>query len=59
MNYKIAICDDNISQAEYLSTYVRAWLSKTGNLAIIKIFPSAEAFLFEYAEDKDLSLIHI
>ncbi len=57
MNYKIAICDDNISQAEYLSTYVHAWLSKTGNLAIIKIFPSAEAFLFEYAEDKDYDIL--
>lgn len=57
MDYKIAICDDEIAQAEYLFTCVRSWLSKSGNSAVINTFPSAESFLFEYVEDKSYDIL--
>lgn len=53
--YKIAICDDSQADAEYLTTLVKEWAKN--RLAIIKSFPSAEAFLFNYAEEKDFDIL--
>ena len=50
MAYKIAICDDSVRDVEYLLSIVKNW-SKNNSIPIqTECFPSAEAFLFNYAE---------
>lgn len=54
-NYKIAICDDDPADTAYVSALVREW---AGNAAVqTETFPSAEAFLFHYAEDKSFDIL--
>ncbi|MGZ9585482.1 LytR/AlgR family response regulator transcription factor [Paenibacillus marinisediminis] len=57
MNYHIAICDDSIADAHYISDLVTAWGKASGNRVSIKAFSSAEAFLFHYAEDKSFDIL--
>lgn len=61
MHLKIAICDDNEKQVEYLRTLVSAWTSIGGHICMMNTFPSAESFLFTYSEDKawDILLLDI
>ena len=61
MKLKIAICDDEQSQIEVISSMVSAWSIKEGHMCEIRTFLSAEAFLFDYAEDKvyDLLLLDV
>lgn len=61
MSYKIAILDDNPIDIAYIRTLVTHW-AKHHTLDIhTESFPSAEAFLFRYAEDKawDILLLDI
>ena len=53
--YKIAICDDSKADAEYISKLVKEWAKD--RIVIIKSFPSAEAFMFNYAEEKDFDIL--
>lgn len=46
MGYRIAICDDERSQAEELRALVLAWGKDAGADCAAEIFASAEAFLF-------------
>lgn len=46
MGYRIAICDDERSQAEELRALVLAWRKDAGADCAVEIFASAEAFLF-------------
>ena len=46
MGYRIAICDDERSQAEELRALVLAWGKDAGADCAVEIFASAEAFLF-------------
>ena len=61
MVYHVAIVDDSITDAEFIQGILNNW----GELQQIKIqtevFSSAEAFLFQYAEDKawDILLLDI
>lgn len=57
MTYKIAICDDQQSELNELSTLVELWSAHTKNKVNIVTFPSAESFLFDYAEHKDYDLL--
>jgi DNA-binding LytR/AlgR family response regulator len=57
MNYSIAICDDNTADLEYVSTLVDEWSRNSQNIVNINIFPSAEAFLFNYEDDKDYDIL--
>ncbi len=57
MKLKIAICDDEQSQIEYLKSAVDAWTTKNGHSATVSTFQSAEAFLFEYDEDKSFDIL--
>ena len=57
MPYKIAICDDNSTDAEYVSSIVNTWAAFHHHLVKIHTFPSAEAFLFQYAEEKDYDIL--
>lgn len=61
MTYQVAICDDEPAAASCIAEIVRQWAAGSGNPAEIRVFPSAEAFLFLYAEDKyfDILLLDI
>ena len=54
--YRIAVIDDNSTDSEYVTTLVKRWAE--GNFAVqIVTFPSAEAFLFTYEEDKNWDIL--
>lgn len=61
MKYNIVICDDEQDQIEHISAIVSAWGRQNRYTCDIKIFYSAEAFLFEYADNKayDILLLDI
>ena len=50
---RFAICDDNPTDVEYLSSVVKEWAEKQNCNIVIHTFLSAENFLFHYAEQKD------
>lgn len=52
MIYKIAICDDEKIDTEYLCRLVEKWAADSKYTIKIKLFLSAEEFLFHYEEDK-------
>ena len=57
MNYKVAVCDDEAAELQYLSSLVRRWAERNRCLVEISVFPSAEAFLFQYQEEKDYDIL--
>ena len=57
MDYQIAICDDCDTDARYVAALVRAWAEECGARVQIEIFPSAEAFMFRYAEKKSFDVL--
>ena len=57
MKYKIAICDDSGADRQFVLNMVRAWASSAGHTVHIDDFPSAESFLFRYAEDKNWDIL--
>ena len=61
MTYRIAICDDEQNQIEYLTSIVSAWSNENGHVCEMHTFPSAEAFLFAYEDDNayDILLLDI
>lgn len=61
MHYRFAICDDEPAAVGYIATLVARWADMAGHTAAIDGFPSAEAFLLRYAEDKayDILLLDI
>ena len=57
MTYKIAVCDDSNADSSYVAQLLAKW-AKDRNLEIsVAQFPSAESFLFRYAEDKDWDIL--
>lgn len=54
---KIAICDDQRKDSEYISALVREWAERQKVSVQLERFPSAEAFLFQYEERKDWDLL--
>ena len=61
MSYRVAICDDCTKDAEFVQGIVRKWANDRQVDIQIECFPSAESFLFCYAEDKawDILLLDI
>ena len=57
MEYKIAICDDEQTERQYLSSLVKKWALRKKHTAEVSAFKSAEAFLFRYAEEKDYDIL--
>ena len=57
MKYRIAICDDEQNQIEYITSIVASWSAHEGHGCEIRTFASAEAFLFEYEEDKAYDIL--
>ena len=57
MKYKIAICDDEAEQRQYLLDIVMAWARKKCHLVEVKQYRKAEDFLFDYEEEKDFDIL--
>lgn len=57
MALRFAICDDQAEAREYVAGMVRQWAEKSGNPASIDCFPSAESFLFRYADRPDYDIL--
>ncbi len=52
-----AICDDNPEQLKYMEELTREWGKQTKQPADVSTFLSAEAFLFEYEENKRFDIL--
>ncbi len=57
MNYKVAICDDQEADRQYISTLVDRWALGAGHTVCTYTFASAEMFLFGYAEQNDYDIL--
>ena len=57
MGYKIAICDDRNEDAKYIASVVSKGAAKENIPLSLEAFPSAESFLFQYAEQKDYDIL--
>lgn len=57
MAYKIILCDDSPDDSEYVAALVQKWSERTGVSVQVQTFPSAEAFLFHYAEDNSCDIL--
>ena len=57
MIYRIAICDDRQTDRDYLASLLDEWAAGVGHMVQIRLFPSAEAFLFCYEEDKTWDML--
>lgn len=54
---KIAVCDDDPAQIQYLSAKLNTWAQKRDVLLQIAAFHSAESFLFQYADEKNFDIL--
>lgn len=57
MKLKIAICDDSRIDAEYVLSLLQNWAKENQIVIQTECFPSAEAFLFHYSEDKTYDIL--
>ena len=57
MQYHIAIIDDEPADISYVRSLVSSWAGARGHIIKTDAFPSAEAFLFHYAEHKDYDIL--
>ena len=57
MSYRIAICDDCITDAEFVKTMLCNWAIERQVTIQVDVFPSAESFLFRYTEDKGFDIL--
>lgn len=49
---KIAICDDDKTQREYLATLVREWTKESNKTLMLELFENAREFLFSWSADQ-------
>ena len=54
---KIAICDDEKTQIEYIENVLTEWSRKEGHPFVLETYPSAESFLFAYEDSKDYDIL--
>ena len=57
MKLKIAICDDEANQIEYLLDAVTMWAKKNRHAVEIKPYSAAKSLLFDYCEEKDFDIL--
>ena len=57
MSYRVAICDDSQRDAEHVLSLLTNWAKKNQTAIQTKYFQSAEAFLFEYEDDKAYDIL--
>ena len=54
---KIAVCDDSGADRQDLCGMARRWADASGHSVQVSGFPSAESFLFAYAEDRAADIL--
>ena len=57
MTYKIAICDDSPRDVVYIENILNTWALERQLSITLEVFPSAESFLFRYAEEKGFDIL--
>lgn len=57
MSYRIAIVDDSKTDAEFVQGILNNWADRRLIDIQAEVFPSAESFLFRYAENKDWDIL--
>jgi len=57
MKFKFAICDDEQTQIEYVTSLASSWSEREGHTCEVRSFPSAEAFLFAYEDDTSYDIL--
>ena len=57
MRYKIAICDDSDEDRQYVFDMINRWAAVEGYFVNVKMFPSAESFLFNYEDESDYDIL--
>lgn len=57
MAYRVAICDDSGEDAEFVRELLEQWAQQRQIDIQVEVFPSAESFLFRYAEDKAFDIL--
>ncbi len=57
MAYRIAICDDNEADAEFVQLLLEEWANSRNIAVQAERFSSAESFLFHYEEDKTYDIL--
>lgn len=57
MAYRVAIVDDSTTDAEFVQGILNYYAELRQANIQAEVFPSAEAFLFRYAEDKDWDIL--
>lgn len=57
MKYKIAICDDQTTDRQYLTDLIKKWAVHTDHTAVISCFSSTESFMFHYADKCDYDIL--
>lgn len=57
MTLRIAICDDSPADTGYVKGFVQQWAAQRSTQIHIDTFFSAENFLFQYAENKDVDIL--
>lgn len=55
--YRLAICDDDQAAVVYLTACLEKWATGSKTALKIESYPSAEAFLFQYEEDKSFDIL--
>lgn len=54
---KLVICDDNAADTAYVGSLVESWGRQRGIMAKLLVFPSAEALLFAWDENRDTDVL--
>ncbi len=54
---KLAVCDDQNEQALYIKKLIDKWAADRNEKCTVKVFENAEAFLFEYEENRAYDVI--
>lgn len=57
MPYRIAVCDDEEEQGRAVGALISEWSRQSGYACQVRFYPSAEAFLFEYQEDRTCDIL--
>lgn len=57
MDYRFAVCDDDPEDARYIGALAARWAQQAGVRLKTECFPSAEAFLFRYEEEKGFDIL--
>lgn len=59
MEYRIAVCDDDAAQSEYIKNLVLTWSAQSNVTVSVRVFHSAQALLFDDSVDFDIFLLDI